>query len=157
MPQTYRQVEEAAVARIEALDGSPYQPGPTHGARWKESETPLSVIADPSTLAHLSFNAWVQSAPNTRLERDLEDDGTVYVGARLVVAFAYRLRPHSQTADARKATDAAIDVTRALLAEWPEVIIALVDGLQPSLSLDGEWLLVTQSYTVWFDLSLEVP
>jgi hypothetical protein len=157
-PATYREIEEEIVRRISALDGARHAQG-DRGARWHESEIPLSVIGDPSSLGHLAFSAWIQSAPDTRLERSNEEDGYAYIGARLMVAFAFRLRPKRQTADARLATDAALEVTRTVLAPWNPNIgdasVALVDGLQPSLSLDGEWALVQQAYLVWFDLRLD--
>lgn len=150
---TYRAIEEALVARIAALDATPYAQGGT--AQWRESQVPLSVIQDPSSLAHLAFNVWIQNAASG-LSRQGELD-EVYVTARLVAAFSFRLRPGNQVADARIATDAAVDLTQAVLAPsaaGPSAVVSFVDGLQPALSIDGEWLLVTQTYEVRFDLAL---
>lgn len=163
---TFRQVEERLVERISALDASEFTIG-TVPAKWRESKTPLSVIADSSALGHLAFNVWTQNAPNTNdadsltwKQDDLENQ--VEVDTRLVVAFAYNLRSGHQTEDTRRATDAAIDVVRAVMAAWDaededaagSVTIRLVDALQVALSIDGHWMLVTQDYIASFDIDL---
>lgn len=155
MVTTYREVEEALVAQIQALDPSAHQQGGSADV-WHESRVPLSIVDDPSNLGHLAFNVWIEAAPNSGLHRDAELAGEIYVVAGLVVAFAYRLRAGNQVADARAATDAAHDVVRALMA--PDAAgsadVAYVDGLQPAMADDGEWLFVTQTYEVRFDLDL---
>jgi len=87
-------------------------------------------------------------------------------GARLTcrvrVAFAFKLRATTQTKDARIATDAAVDVVRAVMAEWDAetaavygvVNVRLVDALQVSMTPDASWLLVSQDYLASFDLNL---
>ncbi|MEO0602308.1 MAG: hypothetical protein AAF211_12775 [Myxococcota bacterium] len=155
MPLTYREVEQAFVARIAALDASAYQQHVTT-ENWHESLVPLSVALDRGE-GHLAFTVAIQSAGNTGLHRDAEVAGEIYVVARAAITFGYRLRAGSQVADARLATDAAHDVTRMLMAPWPASPcpdVAFVEGLQPSLTPDGEWLLVNQIYEVRFDLAL---
>lgn len=165
-PSTFRKVEELLVKRIAALDASAYTNGQTP-ATWTESKTPLTVIADSSALGHLNFNVWTQNAPNTN-----DADSVTYkidplenqaeVDTRVVVAFAYRLRSGLQTEDTRRATDAALDVVRAVMAAWTaddedeagSVTIRLVDALQVALSIDGHWMLVTQDYIASFDIDL---
>ena len=174
-PSTFSNVERAIVARIAALDGSPY----THGkppAVWHESDTPLSVISDPSSLGHLSFGVWIQAAPNTYDARSatfqdagwlgdpdgVDPDNLAEIDARVRVAFCFEIRNPNGTADARQATDAALDVVRGLMApwsaadeaEWGTVTVRLVDGLQTSVSLDGHWLLIQQDYIATFDIDL---
>ncbi|MEM6927704.1 MAG: hypothetical protein AAF602_12295 [Myxococcota bacterium] len=155
MPTTYREIEESLVAQIAALDASAHAQGGS--AAWRESRVPLSVVMDPSSLSHLLFNVWVQRAPVSPLgSRQGEIAGEVYLRATLVVAFSYRLRATNQVADARAATDAAVDVTRAVMASGAagDALVVFVDGLNPALALDGEWQLVTQTYEVHFDLAL---
>lgn len=166
MSTTFRLVEESLVARILALNASPY----THGrarAKWHESKVPLTVISDPSSLGHLSFNVWIQSAPNDdesrgAVWREDDVDNDVRLSARVRVAFAYQLRAGKQTADARVAGDAAIDVIRAVMAAWTAATVAeygvvnlrLLDGLQTALTVDAHWLLINQDYTASFNVNL---
>lgn len=163
---TFKAVEEAMVARIVALDASAF----THGgvpACWHESKSPLSVMVDASTIAHLSFNVWIQSAPNTNDNRgmtwqDNDVDNDVEIDALMKVAFAFELRSFDQVSDTRDASDAAIDVIRALMAEWTAddqvasgaVLLRLLNGYQTGMTLDGQWMLVTQDYIASFDLDL---
>ena len=157
-PATFAEVEIECVERIEDLDASPYKQGRT-SPKWHESSTPITVLQDPSSLAHLAFSVWIQSAPNSDLERDSYVDGFLWIETRLKVAYTYRLRASRQTEDARTGTAAAIDVIRALMRPWDEnkgcALVRLVDGLQPSVSLDGEYLLIVQDYTIAFDLRLD--
>lgn len=153
-PSTYAEVEEEARDRIQALDGSVYNDG-----TWRESPHPITVIHSGTALSHLGFSVWIQSAFNTDEESDNYNDGYAYIECRLNVSFLYRLRPGKQTDDARAATNAAIDVTRALMAQ-PDaqkgcIEIRLVEGLRQALSLDGMYLLITQEYTASFDLRLD--
>ncbi len=157
-PVTYAEVEEEFVERILGLDASAYKQGGSK-PKWRESSVPLSVLQDPSSLAHLLFSVWIQSAPNTDLESDSYEDGFVWLECRLKIAILYRLRPSEQTQDARSATNAGLDVTRVVMAQ-PDAnkgctLVRLVDGLQPSISLDGEYTLIVQDYTVAFDLRLD--
>lgn len=157
-PATYAEIELEGKRRLELLDASAYKQGRS-APKWRESSVPITVLQDPSSLAHLGFSVWIQSAPNSNLESDAYVDGFVYINARLKVAFTYRLRASKQTLDARTATDAAIDATRAIMGPWDEnigcAVIDLVDGLQQSVSLDGEYLLIVQDYTASFDLRLD--
>lgn len=160
MPLSFAEVEEHFVGRIERIDASAHAQGRS-AAAWHESDTPLSILADPSSRAHLAFSVWIDRARNTDLESDAEVDGYVYIEAAVRVAFTYRLRARQQTKDARASTRAAHDLIRALMAPWGEAdgaggcaLVRLVDGLQPALSLDGEYALVTQDYTAAFDLDI---
>ncbi len=168
-PSTFRKVEESLVKRIAALNAEAYTTGQVP-AEWHESKTPLTVISDSSALGHLSFNVWVQSAPNTDDASDMtfqadEVDNFAEIDARVVVAFAYKLRPGAQTEEARTATDAAVDVIRAVMAAWTAadetefgtITFRLVDGLQPAITLDAGWQLITQDYIASFDLDLLFP
>ena len=167
MSTTLRLVEESLVARLAALDASAYTLGRRARAKWHESRTPLTVISDPSSLGHLAFNVWIQNAPNDDESRGMVwDAGSVDNDARLTcrvrVAFAFKLRATTQTKDARIATDAAVDVVRAVMAEWDAetaavygvVNVRLVDALQVSMTPDASWLLVSQDYLASFDLNL---
>ncbi len=157
-PATFREIEEEARDRILALDASAFKQGGS-APKWKESSTPITVLQDPSSLAHLLFSVWIQSAINTDLESDLIEDGQMWVETRLNVLFAYRMRGRTQTEDARSATDAAIDIVRALMSTWDQnkgcALIRAVDVLQQSISVDGEYIVILQNYTAAFDLRLD--
>lgn len=160
LPLSFAEVEEHFARRIASIDASAHAQG-NAPARWHESESPLSVLSDPSSRAHLAFSVWVDRARNTDLESDSEVDGYVFIEAAVRVAFTYRLRPKQQTKDARMATKAAHDIIRAVMAPWGEAdgvagsaLVRLVDGLQPALSLDGEYSLISQDYTAAFDLDI---
>jgi hypothetical protein len=166
-PSTFAKVEEAIVARITALDASAYTLGRLAKAKWHESDAPLSVISDTSALGHLSFGVWISTAPNSNDGRGVTwvnngIDNLVEIDARLTVAFAFQLRPTVSVADSRVATEAAHDVVVAAMAAWTAddeatygtVTVRLVDAMQTAVSLDGDWLLITQSYITSFDLDL---
>jgi len=154
MPTTFRAIEEALVAQIAALDPSAHQQAGVADT-WHESRVPLSIVDDPSNLGHLAFNVWLEQAPaEPSRQGDLDE---VYVAGQLVVAFAYRLRAGNQVDDARSATDAAHDLVRALMAPTAagvDALVTYVDGLQPAMADDGEWLFITQHFEVRFDLDL---
>lgn len=157
-PATFREIEEEARDRILALDASAFKQGGS-APKWRESSTPITVLQDPSSLAHLLFSVWIQAAINTDMESDLIEDGFMWVETRLNVLFAYRMRGSMKTEDARSASDAAIDIIRALMGRWDDnkgcALVRAVDVLQPSVSVDGEYYIIGQNYTAAFDLRLD--
>lgn len=152
---TPRQVEEALAARIAALDASAHDQAPMV-ATWTASEVPLAVLGGPSSLRHLMFSVWLDSAPNSgQLYSHIDRAGLsdVELRATVRVVYTYQLRPAQQQADMRSAWDAALDVARALMGVWTEsepVTIDLVNLGRPALTRDGEYLLMTQEYTAQF-------
>jgi len=151
---TIRELEELTLARILALDGTPYNQGTTIRGAWREAEIPLSVADEAHPLGHLLVNVFAESGRNRGMERD-QAGRFLAVASDLVILFTYHLRRGTQLEDARQAADAAHDVARALLA-WPSrrVVVDLVNLWRPTLTPDGEWLLVRQDYVARFDLSI---
>ncbi len=160
-PGTIREVEEVLVRRILNLDASRYSftPGGT-GAEWHEATVALSAIEETAALSHLAFNVWVEDGRNTGNERGANRNGYLWIAADVRVAFVYELRPTEQVEDLRRASDASIDIVRALMADWPadEPCINMdIPGsfYRPSLTLDGGWAVVNMAFSAEFDLRLD--
>jgi hypothetical protein len=161
-PTTPADVERLFVQRILDLDASAYRYPRAPPPRWNESNVALTVTENASEFAHLAFNVWTERGLNSGDESGDLTDGYLWVDARLVVAFIFRLRPKSQVEDARLTSDAAIDVLRALLAEWPAdqpcIQVQVPPGgtwYQPALTRDGEWAVVTMQFLASFELRLD--
>ncbi len=151
---TIADVEVAAVARIEAMDGSRYNQGSRTKGVWKEAENALIVDGEAHSRGHLAFNVFCESGRNTGRQRDRHDD-TVRTRSDMVVLFMFHLRPTAQISDAREATRAARDVVAALLA-LPQNLVEfdVVNSWRPSVVAGQEWLLVRMDFSADFDLSL---
>lgn len=158
---TIAELERELVSRIEALDGSAFQQGADGpGARlgtWRESRIPLSVLGEAQAIGHLAFNVFVENARNSALERDRSPDGAIKLVSDVAILFAYHVRPTRdlQIPDQRSASDAAIDLARAVLA-LPQNLFQTqpVSLWRPSITPDGEWMLVRLDFLAIHDLAL---
>lgn len=150
------ELERELVRRIAALDGSAYAQGARVG-QWREASVPLSVVQEPQAIGHLTFNVFGEAARNATLERD-NAPGWIKLATDVAVLFAYHIRPASdgtQLEDQRSASDAAKDVARAVLAMPQNLFVSLpVSIWRPSITTDGEWMLVRLDFLVVHDLSL---
>ena len=154
---TIRQLEEALVARIAALDGSPYNQDARIG-QWREAQIPLSVQSASQAAGHLTFNVFAEAARNSTLERDTSPGGFVKLITDVAVIFAYHIRPapDRQLADQRAASDAALDVARAVLALPQAAFQTLPVTLwRPSVTDNGEWMLIRLDFLAIHDVSLQ--
>ena len=159
-PRPFKQTVDEAIERILRLDASAY--GTTgNPAKWRRSTDPLTVLQDASSRGHLNFSVWLQSAPNGEMDRDAESGGIAMIFAAMKVAFTYRLRPTKREEDAVMATEAALDVIKVLMTSWsadtPCIVIHLINGLQPSITLDNEWVMIVQDYQAEFEIDLSNP
>lgn len=160
--RTVEDVELEAVGLIKAIDCSAFSQGKKKAARFRETSIPFTVLQDPSNLGHLLFEVWIQDQPNSDLSRGAEygsDEREVTVAARMKVAFTYKLRGSQQKKDARQAMNAAHEIVRALMGPWDYdtnggVCVLLINSGTVSLTVDGEWLLVSQDYIVEFELDI---
>jgi hypothetical protein len=157
---TIAELERDLVARVEALDGSAYTQGTGAGARvgeWRESRIPLSALGEAQSIGHLAFNVFCENARNGTLERDRAPDGAIKVVSDVAVLFGFHIRPtrDRQIPDQRAASDAAIDLARALLA-LPQNRYQLqpVSLWRPALDPSGEWMLVRLDFLAIHDLAL---
>lgn len=151
------ELERELVRRILALDGSAYDQGARKG-EWREASVPLSVVQEPQSIGHLTFNVFAEAARNATLERDVAPGGFVKLATDVAVLFAYHVRPASdgtQLEDQRAASDAARDVARAVLALPQNLFVSLPVALwRPSVTTDGEWMLVRLDFLCVHDLAL---
>jgi hypothetical protein len=161
-PATLKEMEQALVRRILALDGSPYTH--LHGidADWHEATVALSVVDEAASLSHLAFNVWTESARNTGGERGAIRNGYLWVDADVRVAFVFQLRGPEQVEDARTASDAAIDILRVLMTDWPAeepcVNVDIPPGgewFRTALTADGEWAAVTMQFSALLEVRLD--
>lgn len=154
---TIAELERLLVARIEALDGSAYDQGARVG-QWREASVPLSVVSEPQSIGHLTFNVFAEAGRNSTQDRDRGRGGFVKLITDVAVLFAYHVRPASdgtQLEDQRSASDAALDLARALLA-MPQNVVQLqpVTLWRPSVTTDGEWMLCRLDFLALHDLEL---
>lgn len=161
-PTTPHAVELELVRRITDLDASAYSYPRGPAASWHEAAEALTVTGDAANLSHLAFNVWTEVGRNGGIDRNATSDGYLWADLDVVVAFSFRLRPTQQVADMRLTSDAAIDVLRALLAEWPAdqpcVQIDVPEGdawYTPALTEDGEWAVVVMQFSAAFDIRLD--
>lgn len=148
------ELEVELVARIAALDGGPFTQGKRIG-KWREASIPLSVVAEAQSIGHLTFNVFAEEARNSTLERDVAPGGFVKLATDVAVLFAYHITPARQIPDQRLASDAARDVARAVLALPQNLFVSLPVTLwRPSVTRDGEWMLVRLDFLCVHDLAL---
>lgn len=154
---TIAELEQLLVARISALDGSAYDQGPRVG-QWREASVPLSVVSEPQAIGHLTFNVFAEAARNSTQERDRGRGGFVKLITDVAILFAYHIRPAAdgtQIADQRAASDAALDLARAVLAMPQNVVqVQPVALWRPSMTTDGEWMLVRLDFLAIHDVEL---
>ncbi len=165
-PASIRYLLETIAARIAALDASAYSQGAGYSDRWTESRVPSTVVESGPAVSHLEFSVIAARSLNV-----FEDDDFVNDVARLrttiQVVFSYHVRTgsDSQLADERLAADAAHDIVRTLMDNWPappgktapDRIVNLVSPWAALVSNDGEWLLVTTEFDVVHDFALFFP
>jgi len=157
---TVAEIEQALVARIEALDGSAWTQGAGAGARlgtWRESRIPLSVLSEAQSVGHLAFNVFVENARNSTLERGRAPDGAIKVLSDVAILFSFHVRPAPdlQIPDQRAASDAALQLARAVLA-LPQDRFQLhpVSLWRPGVTDDGEWMFVRLDFLALHDVEL---
>jgi hypothetical protein len=128
MTLSVRQLEERIVAAIEALDATDYGT-PSVPAEWKESDRWVPNDPEASlTTQHLGFVVWTDESP-APLDRQTSP-GVALLRSRVGVTFHFVASALGhQPAEARKARDAAQDVTAAVLAlEDDDLSIVVVNG-----------------------------
>jgi len=149
------QLEESIAARVAGVDAAPYDQRGSGSAvaapAFIEADSPLVPQGEARPLGHLRYSVLCESAP---VVDDRQNPGTyAKCVADVVVQFLYRLRPGSQRGDQRLAAQAAASVVRAIKAipqhEWSA---AIVNAWAPTISVDGEWLLVALTFAVVFDI-----
>ncbi|NQY04564.1 MAG: hypothetical protein HRT76_15100 [Halieaceae bacterium] len=158
-------VERFFASRVGATDPTSFGTG-ANPARWRESDVPLTSRMAPAAVSHLLFDVWIADAPNSLAARgrDTVDelDGTVWIIARIVVNYLYRLSPTKQKASKALAMRSARDVARSVLkaqtadedTAYGCINVQLINGLRPTLETSGEWLMIAQEFTASFDLTV---
>lgn len=149
-PATLEEVEEILSARIAALDATPYRQAGDE--IWQETDLPLvELVADSTLEAHLAYSVSVESTPV--VDDGNASEGYVYVQARVVIVYLYRLRSDGQRTDTREgAIPAARDIMGAVMAPDPLWGRAMpIDIYQPQ-AMEGEFLPVR----LLFDLALDI-
>ena len=149
------QIEEQVAARVAAIDSTPYDQraaGTSATApTFTESAAPLVPQGESRALSHLRFQVLAESA---EIDTDRQTPGTdAHVISAVSVTFLYHLRPGYQRADQRTAARAAADIVRAVKAhpqsEWSALVTS---AWAPVISADGEWLLVSVSFLIDYDM-----
>jgi hypothetical protein len=125
------EVEVRARDRILALNADTermalYRQG-TVDASWREVTQLGLEPAAPAGVAHLSFHAFVEGSPNSRLLRDAAGEEGMF-RSQLVVMFTYHVRSDAQIQDSRLARQAAKDVVKAINRDDADWIVEIVDA-----------------------------
>ena len=161
------QIEEDIAARVAAIDASPFDQRDTsstaRGASapaFTEADSPLVPEGEARPLGHLRFSALADGAIVTGDRQAPSSDAKTVSG--LVVQFLYRLRAGKNSAtpavplqriDQRLAARAASAIVRAVKAfpqdQWQATVL---DAWSPTVSEDGEWLLVDVSFSVLYEM-----
>lgn len=148
------QVEEQIAERVVAVDATPFDQRPTGSSAsapaFSEADTAVLGMGESRALSHLRFQVLCESAP---VDGSRQRPGfPAKVTADVVVRFLYRIRAGSQRADQRLAARAASDVVQAVKAlPSPEWAARVLNAWLPTISADGEWLLVDTTYDVTFE------
>lgn len=161
-PGTIAEVEQVLVERILSLDASAYTHPYGTPAEWHQSTIAFDAAQENNALSHLAFDLHVEAARNAANERGAVTNGYLWVSCDVVVAFVFQLRPSEQIHDARRASDAAVDVVRALMTDWsaqdPCVQVDIPPGeewYRTAATPDGGWALVIQRFSASFELRLD--
>lgn len=151
-PTTIAELEEAAAAAIAALDATAHRLASGGVVTWRESEIPLTAAEGSSLESHLLFSVSVESAPAT----GATGPGSVQVAPEVVVAFLYKIPAGGKKAAARKASTAALDVTRALMGPWSDgaVTTDVLNAYTPGAP-QGDFLPVEVRFACLIDLFWE--
>lgn len=156
------QVEEQIALRVASVDAAPFDQrtaGSTIGSpAFIEAEAALVPQGEARPLGHLRFHVLAESA---NIIDDRQRPGTLAkTVSDVLVSFLYRIRPGKdsddipyQRNDQRLAARAASAIVRAVKAfphsEWS----ASVDNAwAPTISADGEWLLVGVTFSVLYEM-----
>ncbi len=156
------QIEEAIAARIATVDATPFDQkiagAPTAAAAFHEAANPLVPQGTSRGLSHLQFWVLADGAPVVA-DRQRPGDDAKTVSA-VLASFLYRIRPGAdsstppipyQRSDQRLAARAASAIVRAVKKfpqdEWEASVI---NSWLPTVSADGEWLLVGVSFSVLY-------
>jgi hypothetical protein len=153
---TFEDVEVELVRRITALDATAYTQG-NRVATWHEALVPLSVLSEAQSIGHMAFNVFVESGRNSTDARDRAPDGAIKLISDIAVLFAFHIRgaPTEQIPDQRRASNAAIDLARAVLA-MPQADFQThpVSLWRPQVSPDGEWMVVRLDFLAIHEIAL---
>lgn len=161
-PTDFEKVEDWFASRIDTVSGDPYAKGA--GTKFKLSKIPLTTIQDASSIAHLLYNVWIPTAPNSGLNRGRDTtnttDGTVWIEASVIVQFTFKLNAAKQIKGQRRAGHASVAVMQAIMAQQTAtektaygcIVVDLVDAMRIALTADGHYVLIEQEYTAGFDV-----
>lgn len=135
---------------LAALAAEPFLQGIPDEA-WHEVTQPFGAAEEAHGISHLAFAVLALRSPSTSGDRDATG-WEVQARTEIEVQFAYRLRPDTQLADYRQAFAAARAVVRAVLDDqaWSggEATALLLDGAQPLVAGDGDFVLIRTTYQV---------
>jgi hypothetical protein len=152
------EIEEQVAARVAGVDAAPFAQG-LAGALFIEAEAPLVPQGEARPLGHLRYQVL---ADNAIVTDDRQAPGTdAKTLSTVIVSYLYRIRPGKdptsslpyQRLDQRLAARAAAAVVRAVKAfpqhEWSAQVL---NAWAPTISADGEWLLVALTFSILYDL-----
>ncbi|MHA1571125.1 MAG: hypothetical protein ACTSWM_04840 [Alphaproteobacteria bacterium] len=166
-PLTIAQLTATTAARITCLNSAAFDQGKGYNNKWAETKHTGTVLEAGSPMGHLTFAVIAGRSVNTENNDDRFDD-FVQTRTPLQVVFTYHVRTgaDSQVPDERLASDAALQISRAMMRPWPDDndasipddrVVNLVSPWSALVSTDGEWLLITTEFDVLHELDLSIP
>lgn len=156
MAGTLSELRQFFATRIAATSTSGLGQGTITSPTWKQERSPFALLDEPKARTHLAFSCQIADAIFTDAGDGSSTASRYVVEASVAVLFLYRIRA-SRQADVDKAADAAEAVARSIMTLGTEdrEYMILPDLLfSPTLTDDGEALLVEQRYRVRFDTTI---
>jgi hypothetical protein len=153
LPTSLLTLHELVAARVVALDASDYAQGDLV-ATWREAESPLNAMSEGDFVQHLSFSVLLERAPGTQRDRGTSGE-TVRVRVDFAVLFAFQLLDQAggRLGDLKLAYSAARDVCGAVMRDWPDGDIDLINAWLPGQPAD-DFLPVRVEFSAGLDLDL---
>jgi len=156
MAGTLSELRQFFATRIAASSTTGLGQGSITSPTWKQERAPFALLDEGKARTHLAFSCQISDAIFVDAGDGSSTASPFVLEATVAVLFLYRIRA-SRQADVDKAADAAEAVARSILTLGTEdrQYMILPDLLfSPTLTDDGEALLVEQRYRVRFDTTI---
>lgn len=153
---TLSELRQTIATRIAATSTAGLGQGSLSAPTWKEERAPFALLDESKARMHLAFSTQIAEAIVTENGDGSSASSPFQILATVAVLFLYRVRA-SRQADLDKAADAAEAVAASILTLGSEdVRYNILPDLvySPTMTEDGEAVLVEQRYLVRFDSTI---
>jgi hypothetical protein len=156
MAGTLSELRQFFSTRIASTGTAGFAQGSITSPTWKPERSPFALLDEPKARAHLAYSVQISEAVFVDDGDGSSSVSPFRVEATIAVLFTYRIRA-SRQADIDSAATAAEAVAASILAlgaedqrynVFPDLLFS------PTMTDDGEALLVEQRYRARFDTSI---